>query len=92
MAQMEIGSMTLSESMTLFRKKAGLSLVELAAIADVSKNTLSLIELGKTRPSTSTLSAFAKALNLRCFVTFENEARRITSPLDYGDDSSTVVG
>jgi transcriptional regulator with XRE-family HTH domain len=55
------------------RQQAGLSLRELARQADVSPSLVSQIENGKSRPSVSTLYAFARLLNVPVDELFDAE-------------------
>jgi transcriptional regulator with XRE-family HTH domain len=70
------------------RRQAGLSLRELARQADVSPSLVSQIENGKSRPSVSTLYAFARLLNVPVDVLFDAEehALREPPPVEAGDD------
>ncbi len=58
------------------RRQQGLSLRALAEKSDLSANTLSLIENGKTSPSVSTLQQIALALNIQITDFFEGRALR----------------
>src|SRR3954470_7505996 len=70
------------------RQQAGLSLRELARQADVSPSLVSQIENGKSRPSVSTLYAFARLLNVPVDVLFDAEEHALREPLsvEAGDD------
>jgi transcriptional regulator with XRE-family HTH domain len=56
------------------RRRAGLSLRELARQADVSPSLVSQIENGKSRPSVGTLYSFARLLNVSVDELFDTDA------------------
>jgi transcriptional regulator with XRE-family HTH domain len=68
-----------------FRHDRGLSLRALAALCEVSPNTISLIERGITSPSVSTLQRLATALGTPItdfFIETEEPAQVILTPAD----------
>ncbi|MBN1265205.1 MAG: cupin domain-containing protein [Anaerolineales bacterium] len=78
-----------------FRQKRGLSQKELADLSDISTNTLSLVERGKTSPTVSTLQKIANALNMDISdffgiesaenkIIFSRTTTRLFLPLDQG--------
>jgi transcriptional regulator with XRE-family HTH domain len=58
------------------RKARRLSIRALAELSDLSVNTLSLIENGKTSPSVNTLHRLAQSLNIPITAFFENEQHK----------------
>ncbi len=54
----------ISQSIARERKKAGLSLAEIARRAGIAKSTLSQLEAGQGNPSIETLWAICVALNI----------------------------
>src|SRR3954447_19993375 len=62
------------------RKKAGLSLRELARQAEVSPSLVSQIENDKSRPSVSTLYTFARLLNVSVDELFDADAPAADHP------------
>ncbi|MFF4776564.1 helix-turn-helix domain-containing protein [Microtetraspora fusca] len=71
------------------RKRAGLSLRELARQAGVSPSLVSQIENGKSRPSVSTLYAFAQLLDVPIDELFEVDASALANvPVEEAGGSS----
>jgi transcriptional regulator with XRE-family HTH domain len=62
------------------RKKAGLSLRELARQAEVSPSLVSQIENGKSRPSVSTLYSFAQLLDVSVDELFDTDEEAAMPP------------
>lgn len=58
------------------RKARRLSIRALAELSELSVNTLSLIENGKTSPSVNTLHQLAQSLNVPITAFFENEQHK----------------
>ena len=63
----------LGDRLKAFRRRAGLSLRELARQADVSPSLVSQIENGRSRPSVSTLYTFARLLDVTIDELFDAE-------------------
>lgn len=70
------------------RRQKGYSLRSLAEKSDLSANTLSLIENGKTSPSVSTLQQIAIALNIPITTFFEDAGKK--NPVIYTRRSERV--
>lgn len=64
-----------------WRKKAGLTMNQLAELADIDGGFLATIETGKKAPSVVTLAKLAKALNVKVADLFQDVPRR-EEPLD----------
>jgi transcriptional regulator with XRE-family HTH domain len=83
----EADSVDFAKRLRAIRKKAKISQYELAKRAGLTKQALSLLELGRRAPSWATVQAIAKALGVSCeaFADFAAESpaprsRRPTRP------------
>lgn len=68
------GSFSLGEKLRQLRSERNISQRELAQLAGLSPNSISLIERDETSPSVATLQSLATALNIRMSYFFEEEA------------------
>lgn len=67
-------SFSLGEKLRQLRSERNISQRELAQLAGLSPNSISLIERDETSPSVSTLQSLATALNIRMSYFFEEES------------------
>jgi len=67
------GSFSLSEKLRQLRSERNISQRDLARLAGLSPNSISLIERDETSPSVATLQSLASALNVRMSYFFEEE-------------------
>lgn len=67
-------SFSLGEKLRQLRSERNISQRELAHLAGLSPNSISLIERDETSPSVATLQSLASALNIRMSYFFEEEA------------------
>ncbi|MEW6286136.1 MAG: helix-turn-helix domain-containing protein [Chloroflexota bacterium] len=68
------GSFSLGEKLRQLRSERNISQRDLARLAGLSPNAISLIERDETSPSVATLQNLANALNIRMSYFFEEEA------------------
>ncbi|NWG08025.1 MAG: helix-turn-helix transcriptional regulator [Chloroflexi bacterium] len=68
------GSFSLGDKLRQLRSERNISQRELAKMAGLSPNSISLIERDETSPSVATLQSLASALNIRMSYFFEEEA------------------
>ena len=66
-------SFSLGEKLRQLRNERNISQRDLARLAGLSPNSISLIERDETSPSVATLQSLASALNIRMSYFFENE-------------------
>ena len=71
-----LASEHVGQQLRAMRKARGLSIRSLAEHSDLSVNTLSLIENGKTSPSVNTLHQLAQSLDVPITAFFENESHK----------------
>ena len=67
------GTFSLGEKLRQLRSERNISQRDLAHLAGLSPNSISLIERDETSPSVSTLQSLATALNIRMSYFFEEE-------------------
>lgn len=67
------GKFSLGEKLRQLRSERNISQRDLAKMADLSPNSISLIERDETSPSVATLQSLATALNIRMSYFFEEE-------------------
>ena len=68
-----MSDINIGEKITQYRKSKGLSIRELAKLADVTPSLLSQIERGLANPSVNSLKAIANALSTPLFTFFTSE-------------------
>lgn len=65
-----MSEINIGEKISLYRKKNGLSIRDLAKLSDVTPSLLSQIERGLANPSVNSLKSIASALNVPLFTFF----------------------